>query len=360
MARALNFNAGPAALPLAALERAQAELLDLGGTGMSVMEHSHRGKAYEAVHNEAIALLKELVGIPDSYQVLLLQGGASQQFAVVPMNLLPQGKSADYVLTGSWSEKAYKECKTVGTVRVAATTEKDKKYGRIPSADEIKWDAGAAYAHITSNNTIFGTQWSEFPTPPGGVPLVADMSSDALWRPLDVTKFGLIYAGAQKNLGPSGLVVVIVRKDLVEGGRKDIPAIFQYRTHAENNSLYNTPPTFSVYVLRNVLDEMKKAGGLSAMEKVNREKAKLLYDVIDERAGFYASPVEKGSRSHMNVVWTLQTPELEEEFLKEAQKRKMVGLKGHRSVGGMRASIYNAVPLEAVKALAGFMREFKA
>jgi phosphoserine aminotransferase len=360
MARALNFNAGPAALPLAALERAQAELLDLGGTGMSVMEHSHRGKAYEAVHNEAIALLRELVGIPDSYQVLLLQGGASQQFAVVPMNLLPQGKSADYVLTGSWSEKAYKEAKSVGTVRVAATTEKDKKYGRIPSADEIKWDANAAYAHITSNNTIFGTQWSEFPTPPSGVPLVADMSSDALWRPLDVTKFGLIYAGAQKNLGPSGLVVVIVRKDLVEGGRKDIPAIFQYRTHAENNSLYNTPPTFSVYVLRNVLDEMKKAGGLAAVEKVNREKAKLLYDVIDARAGFYASPVEKSARSTMNVVWTLQTPELEEEFLKEAQKRKMVGLKGHRSVGGMRASIYNAVPLEAVKALASFMAEFKA
>jgi phosphoserine aminotransferase len=359
MARALNFNAGPAALPLAALERAQAELLDLGGTGMSVMEHSHRGKAYEAVHNEAIALLRELVNIPDSYQVLLLQGGASQQFAVVPMNLLPQGKSADYVLTGSWSEKAYKEGKTVGTVRVAATTEKDKKYGRIPSADEIKWDANAAYAHITSNNTIFGTQWQEFPNT-GSVPLVADMSSDALWRPLDVTKFGLIYAGAQKNLGPSGLVVVIVRKDLVEGGRKDIPAIFQYRTHAENNSLYNTPPTFSVYVLRNVLDEMKKAGGLVAMEKVNREKAKLLYDVIDERAGFYASPVEKASRSTMNVVWTLQTPELEAEFLAEAQKRKMIGLKGHRSVGGMRASIYNAVPLENVKALAGFMREFKA
>jgi phosphoserine aminotransferase len=355
----LNFNAGPAALPLAALERAQAELLDLGGTGMSVMEHSHRGKAYEAVHNEAIALLRELVNIPDSYQVLLLQGGATQQFAVVPMNLLPQGKSADYVLTGSWSEKAYKEGKTVGTVRVAATTEKDKKYGRIPRADEIKWDSGAAYAHITSNNTIFGTQWHEFPNT-GGVPLVADISSDALWRPLDVTKFGLVYAGAQKNLGPSGLVVVIVRKDLVEGGRKDIPAIFQYRTHAENNSLYNTPPTFAVYVLRNVLDEMKKAGGLAAMEKVNREKAKLLYDVIDARPGFYASPVEKASRSTMNVVWTLQTPELEAEFLAEAQKRKMIGLKGHRSVGGMRASIYNAVLLENVKALAGFMREFKA
>jgi phosphoserine aminotransferase len=354
----MNFNAGPAALPLAALERAQQELLDLGGTGMSVMEHSHRGKAYEAVHNEAISLLREIAGIPDTYDVLLLQGGASQQFAVVPMNLLPAGKSADYVLTGAWSQKAYKEAKTIGTVRVAATTEKDKKFGRIPAQNELDLDANAAYAHITSNNTIFGTQWQEFPNT-GNVPLVADMSSDILWRPLDVSKFGLIYAGAQKNLGPSGLVVVIVRKDLVASGRQDIPAIFQYRTHAENNSLYNTPPTFSVYVLRNVLDHIKQTGGLAAMEKVNREKAKLLYDVIDERSDLYQSPVEKGSRSTMNVVFTFKTAELEAEFLAEAQKRKMVGLKGHRSVGGMRASIYNAVPLEWVKALADLMREFK-
>src|ERR1051325_4163876 len=215
MARVMNFNAGPAALPLAALERAQAELVDFGGTGMSVMEHSHRGKAYEAVHNEAISLTRELLGVPDSHLILLLQGGASQEFALVPMNLLPQGKSADYVLTGSWSEKAYKEAKSVGTVRVAGTTEKDKKYGRIPNASELSFDAGAAYAHITSNNTIFGTQWSEFPNT-GNVPLVADMSSDLMWRPIDVSKFGLIYAGAQKNLGPSGLCVVIVRKDLVE------------------------------------------------------------------------------------------------------------------------------------------------
>src|SRR6188768_1651925 len=359
MARTINFNAGPAALPLGALERAQKELLDLGGTGMSVMEHSHRGKAYEAVHNEAIALTKELLGVPDNYDILLLQGGASQQFAVIPMNLLPQGKSADYILTGAWSQKAYKEAKTIGTARVASSTEKDKKFTRVPAQNELDLDANAAYVHITSNNTIFGTQFAEFPNV-GNVPLIADMSSDIAWRPIDVSKFGLIYAGAQKNLGPSGLAVVIVRKDLVEAGRKDIPVIFQYRTHSENNSLYNTPPTFGVYVLRNVLDEMKKAGGLAAIEKVNREKAKLLYDVIDARAGFYSSPVDKSARSTMNVVWTLQSPELEEEFLKEAQKRKMVGLKGHRSVGGMRASIYNAVPLEAVKALAGFMREFKA
>jgi len=358
MARVMNFNAGPAALPLAALERAQRELLDLGGTGMSVMEHSHRGKAYEAVHNEAIALIRELGAVPDTYDVLLLQGGASQQFALVPMNLLPPGKSADYILTGSWSQKAYKEAKNVGTVRVAGTTEKDKKFARIPQQSELDLDPNAAYVHITSNNTIFGSQWHEFPNT-GNVPLVADMSSDIFWRPFDVSKFGLIYAGAQKNLGPSGLVVVIVRKDLVAAGRQDIPTIFQYRTHADNNSLYNTPPTFSVYMLRNVLDGIKQAGGLAAIEKVNREKAKVLYDAIDERSDVFVAPVEKASRSVMNVVFTLKTPELEAEFLAEAQKRNMVGLKGHRSVGGMRASIYNAVTLEWVKALADFIREFK-
>jgi phosphoserine aminotransferase len=341
------------------LERAQAELLDLGGTGMSVMEHSHRGKAYEAVHNEAINLTRELLAVPENYNILLLQGGASQQFAVVPMNLLPADKSADYVLTGAWSQKAYKEGKTLGKVRVAATTEKDGKFGRIPAASEINFDANAAYAHITSNNTIFGTQWHDFPNS-GNVPLIADMSSDIAWKPIDVSKFGLIYAGAQKNLGPSGLVLVIVRKDLVEGGRKDIPSIFQYRTHVENNSLYNTPPTFSVYVLRNVLDDLKKNGGLAAAEKRNNEKAKLLYDVIDARPDVFSTPVEKSARSTMNVVFTLKSEAIEAEFLAEAQKRKMVGLKGHRSVGGFRASIYNAVPVEWVKALADLMKEFKA
>ncbi len=358
MARVHNFNAGPAALPLAALERAQKELLDLGGTGMSVMEHSHRGKAYEAVHNEAISLTRELLSVPDNYDILLLQGGASQQFAVIPMNLLPAGKSADYVLTGSWSQKAYKEAKTVGTARIAGSTEKDKKFTRIPKASELELDPNAAYAHITTNNTIFGTQWQDFPNT-GNVPLVADMSSDIMWRPIDVSKFGLIYAGAQKNIGPSGLVLVIVRKDLVAAGRQDIPTIFQYRTHSENNSLYNTPPTFSVYVLRNVLDEFKKAGGLAAVEKTNREKAKLLYDAIDERSDVFACPVERESRSAMNVVFTIKTPELETEFLAEAGKKGLVGLKGHRSVGGARASIYNAVSVEAVQALADFVRGFK-
>ncbi len=359
MARVINFNAGPAALPLGALERAQKELLDIEGSGMSVMEHSHRGKVYEAVHNEAIALVKELMNVSDDYDILLLQGGASQQFAVVPMNLLAQGKSSDYVMTGAWSQKAYKEAKVLGTARVAGTTEKDKKFSRIPKQSELELDPNAAYVHITSNNTIFGTQFQEFPDT-GTVPLIADMSSDIAWRPIDVSKFGLIYAGAQKNLGPSGLVVVIVRKDLVEAGRKDIPVIFQYRTHVENNSLYNTPPTFSVYMLRNVLSEVKANGGLSAMEKLNREKAGLLYEAIDARSDVFACPVDKDSRSFMNVVFTLKTPELETEFLAEAKKLKMEGLKGHRSVGGMRASIYNAVPREGVATLADLIKKFKA
>jgi len=359
MARVINFNAGPAALPLGALERAQKELLDIGGSGMSVMEHSHRGKLYEAIHDEAIALLKELLAIPDNYDVLFLQGGASQQFAVVPMNLLPPGKSADYIQTGVWSQKALKEAKLLGTARIAGSTEKDKKFARVPKQSELELDPNAAYVHLTSNNTIFGTQWHDFPDT-GSVPLVADMSSDIAWRPIDISKFGLIYAGAQKNLGPSGLVVVIVRKDLVENGRKDIPVIFQYRTHAETNSMYNTPPTFSVYMLRNVLAEMKASGGLSAVEKLNREKAALLYDALDARPDVFSTPVEKESRSTMNVVFTLQSEALEAEFLAEAKKAKMEGLKGHRSVGGMRASIYNAVPLEGVAALAELIKKFKA
>jgi len=353
----MNFNPGPAALPLGALERAQKELLDLGGTGMSVMEHSHRGKAYEAIHNEAIALTRELLGVPDNYDVLFLQGGASQQFAVVPLNLLAPGKSADYVITGNWSQKAYKEAKILGSARVAGSTE-NEKYARIPKLTELEFDPNAAYAHITSNNTIYGTQWQQFPDT-GNVPLVVDMSSDIMWAPIDVSRFALIYAGAQKNIGPSGLVLVIIRKDLVAAGRRDISTIFQYRTHAENNSLYNTPPTFSIYLLRNVLDELKRAGGLSAMEKVNRQKAKLIYEAVDARRDIFTCPVEKDSRSFMNAVFTLKTPELEAEFLAEAQRRGMVGLKGHRLFGGIRASIYNAVSLEWVSALADFVRSFR-
>lgn len=353
----MNFNAGPAALPLEALERAQRELLDFAGTGMSVIEHSHRGKAYEGVHGEAIALVTELLGVPDTHQVLLLQGGASQQFAVVPMNLLPSGKSADYVVTGAWGKKAFQEAKTVGTVRSAYAGDPEAKPARVPKQSELSLDANAAYVHITSNETIGGAQFHEFPDT-GKVPLVADMSSDILWRPIDVSKFGLIYAGAQKNIGPSGVTLVIARKDLIEGGRKDIPKIFRYATHAAENSLSNTPATFAIYLVRNVLDIVKKEGGLGVVEKRNRAKAKLVYDAIDARPDFYTCPVERDSRSTMNVVFNLPTEALEAEFVAASQKQGMVGLKGHRSVGGIRASIYNAVTVEWVSALAKFMNEF--
>jgi phosphoserine aminotransferase len=357
MARVYNFNAGPAALPVAALERARDELLDFNGSGMSIIEHSHRGKEYEAVHDEAEALIRELLSVSDQYHVLFLQGGASQQFATVPMNLLPPGKSADYILTGGWSEKALDEAKLVGQTRVAATTAEGGKYTRIPEPSEIKLDPQAAYVHMTSNNTLFGTQWFDFPQT-GDVPLVCDMSSDFLWRKFDVNRFGLVYAGAQKNAGPSGIVIVIVKKDLVEKGRKDIPKIFRYKTHADNRSLYNTPPTFSVYLVRNVLSWIKDQGGLAAMEKTNREKGRVLYGAIDALPDFYRCPVEKKSRSLMNVVFRLPSEALEEQFVAEAKKAKMVGIKGHRSVGGIRVSTYNAVSLEAVQAMAGFMGDF--
>jgi phosphoserine aminotransferase len=357
MARVYNFNPGPAALPLAALERARDELVDFRGSGMSIIEHSHRGKEYEAVHDEAEALVRELLSVSDQYHVLFLQGGASQQFAMVPMNLLPQGKSADYILTGGWSEKALEEAKLVGQVRVACSTAEGGKYTRIPTQRELELDPAATYVHLTSNNTLFGTQWFDFPDA-GSVPLVCDMSSDFLWRKFDVNRFGLIYAGAQKNAGPSGIVIVIARKDLVEGGRKDIPKIFRYKTHADNRSLYNTPPTFSVYLMRNVLAWLKDQGGLAAMEKMNREKGRVLYGAIDAAPDFYRAPVEKQSRSLMNVVFRLPSEALEEQFVSEAKKAKMVGLKGHRSVGGIRVSTYNAVSLEAVQALVAFMGDF--
>jgi len=358
MKRVANFNAGPSTLPLKALERAQAELLDINGSGMSVMEHSHRGKVYDAIHVEAIGLVRELLQVPENYDILLLQGGASQQFAVVPMNLLPAGKSADYVMTGAWAKKAQGEAKNVGTVRIAASTELDGKYPRIPNQSELQLDPNAAYVHITTNETIGGIQWHTYPDV-GSVPLIADMSSDIMCRPLDVARFGLIYAGAQKNLGPSGVTLVIVRKDLVENGRKDIPKIFQYRTHAAENSLYNTPSTFGIYLLRNVLAEVKASGGLTTMLAANRKKADLLYAAIEERPDLYRSPVEKESRSIMNVVFNLATPELEAEFVTAAQKEGMVGLKGHRSVGGIRASIYNACEMAWVEKLAEFMAQFK-
>ncbi len=358
MPRALNFNAGPAGLPLPALERAQRELVDFENTGMSILEHSHRGKAYEAVHKEAMSLVRELLSVPDDYHVLFLQGGASQQFATVPMNFLPQGKSADYVITGGWSEKALKEAKTLGSVKVAATTEVDKKYTRIPKQAELKLDPDAAYVHYTTNNTLFGTQFHYLPDV-GKVPLVADMSSDFMWKKFDVSKYALVYAGAQKNIGPSGVVVVLAKKDFVASGRKDIPTIFKYSTHAENDSLYNTAPTFGIYLIRNVLAHVKEIGGLEMVEQSNKKKADLLYGTLDAHAGFYKAPVDKDSRSTMNVVFRLPSEELEKRFVAEAAKERMVGLAGHRSTGGVRASIYNAVSLETVATLVSFMKEFE-
>lgn len=357
MARVANFNAGPAGLPFAALERAQRELIDFEGTGMSIMEHSHRGKAYEAVHDEAESLLRELLGVPADYDVLFLQGGASQQFAVVPMNLLPRGKSADYVITGGWSEKAYEEARRVGEARIACSTEVEKKYTRVPKQSELDLHDDAAYVHITTNNTLFGTQWHY--TPDVKAPLVGDMSSDFLWKPTDVSKYTLIYAGAQKNIGPSGVTVVIVKKSAVAAARKDIPIIFRYETHAKAKSLYNTPPTFGIYLMRNVLAVTKETGGLVELEKRNRKKGDLLYGALDANADFYKAPVEKESRSYMNVVFRLPTEELEARFVKEAAAKNMVGLAGHRSTGGIRASTYNAVPVEAVEQLVDFMMSFK-
>ena len=370
MSRKINFNAGPATLPLPALERARDELVDFAGSGMSVMEHSHRGKEYEGVHDEALALVRELLGVPASYDVLLMQGGATALFAEVAMNFLEKGKTAQYLVTGAWGEKALGEGKVVSAlfgaqvaVQTTGTGEgKAKSYTRVPPPSEVKVDPGTAYLHITSNETIHGVQFNADGSRPfpdtGAVPLIADMSSDFLWRPFDVTKFGLVYAGAQKNIGPSGVVVVVVSKELAERGRKDIPKIFQFRTHAENKSLYNTPPTFGVYMVRNVLSWIKSQGGLAKIEVANRKKAARLYSVIDRNAAFFRSPVEKESRSMMNVVFRLPSEALEEQFIAEAKKRGMVGLKGHRSVGGIRASIYNAAPYEWVDTLAGFMEEF--
>ncbi len=366
MTRTLNFNAGPAALPLPALERARSELLDFAGSGMSVMEHSHRGKEYEAVHAEAIALMRELYAVPADYDVLFMQGGASQQFAMVPMNLLRPGQSADYVVTGAWGQKAVAEAKTwaemIGaSVHVAcdagAGEGKAKKFTRVPKDSEIKRDPAAAYLHLTSNETIDGVEFHAFPDT-GRVPFVCDMSSDFMWRKVDVSRFSLIYAGAQKNLGPSGVVVVLAKKELVASGRKDIPTIFQYRTAAENNSLYNTPPTFAIYLMRNVLAWAKELGGMPAMEKRNLDKASALYEAIDDSGGFYRCPVEKESRSVMNVVFRLPSEALEEKFAAETKKAGMVGVKGHRSVGGIRISLYNAVGIEWVRTLTFFMKDF--
>ena len=356
MSTIYNFSAGPAVLPKAVLQQVQAELVDWHGCGMSVMEMSHRGKEFMGIAAEAEAALRALMGIPANYKVLFLQGGASSQFAMVPMNLLRGKTSADYLNTGEWSKKAIKEAKKYGAVNVVASSE-DKNFSYAPAQAQWKLDPNAAYVHYTSNETIGGVEM--FWTPEtGDVPLVSDMSSNILSRPIDVSKFGLIYAGAQKNIGPAGLTIVIVREDLLGQTVAGTPTMFDYKTHADADSMYNTPPTFAMYVAGLVFKWIAAQGGLAAMEKINRDKANLLYDLLDG-TDFYSSPVAKENRSLMNVPFTLKDAALDEAFLKGAKARGLLQLKGHRSVGGMRASIYNAMPQEGVLALADYMREFE-
>lgn len=357
MARVINFNAGPATLPLAVLEQAQKELLDFEGTGMSLLEHSHRGATYAKVHEETKALLRELMDIPDTHEVLFMQGGASAQFALAPMNLRGPGQSADYIMTGAWSDKALAEAKVTGEAREAGSGKVDGQYIRVPKQAELDLDANAAYVHFTSNNTIMGTQFHDYPDS-GEVPLIADMSSDILWRPIDVSKFGLIYAGAQKNLGPAGITVLILRKDLAERSPKTLPKIFRYKTILDNDSLQNTIPTFAVYMVRNVLRWVRDQGGAPAMEKRNRRKAGAIYAMIDENPSFFRCPVEKDSRSVMTPVFRLPTEELEKKLIAEASAAGMVGIKGHRSVGGIRTSIYNAMEPANVDKFVELARDF--
>ena len=354
--RIFNFSAGPAVLPLPVLEQAQRDLVALPGVGMSVMEISHRSKVFEDLLNGAIDDIRTLANVPANYTILMLQGGASLQFSMVPMNLLGSGTTADYIDTGSWAAKAAKEAKRVGNVNVTGSTKADH-YNRIPEQHELALTPGAAYVHITSNNTIEGTQWETLP-PVGDVPLVSDSSSDIFSRPIDVGRFGLIYAGAQKNLGPSGLTLVMLRKDLLARTPDGLATMLSYKVLSENNSLYNTPNTFGVYILNLTMKWLKSLGGLPAIATMNQRKATKLYTEID-RTGFYRGTARKESRSKMNVTFRLRTEALEQLFDKEATSAGLDGLKGHRSVGGMRASIYNAFPEEGVDALIQFMREFE-
>lgn len=351
-----NFNAGPAALPLPVLEEIQASLLNFAGSGMSITEISHRSKWFEEVINDAVARVKRILKLDHRYHVLFVQGGASLQFCMVPMNLLGAGDSADYVNTGTWSTKAIQEAEILGkSIRVAASS-KDRNFAYIPRS--IVFNSDAVFAHITSNNTIKGTQWAQFPET-GGVPIAADMSSDIFSRPLEVEKFGLIYAGAQKNMGPAGVCLVIIRDDLLARTPGNIPTMLRYTTYAEKNSMYNTPPCFAIYTVQLVLKWLEETvGGMDKMAALNRKKAGLLYDIID-RSGFYRGTAEKESRSLMNVTFRLPSEDLEKTFVAEAMQNRLGGLKGHRSVGGCRASIYNPTPLAAVEALLDFMQTFE-
>jgi len=354
--RIWNFNPGPATLPLPVLQKAKEEIPNYAGTGMAVMELSHRSKEYAAIHAEAKNLLVDLFGIPENFKVLLLQGGSSLQFAMIPMNLLGEGKSSDYIITGSWSKKAIKEAKILGSAKVAGSSE-EAKFNKIPKQNELTLDPNAVYVHITSNNTIAGTQWHTFPDT-GNVPLVADMCSDILSRKVDFSKFDLIYASAQKNLGPAGVTVAIISDELAAKCRNDIPTLLKYATHIEKDSTFNTPPTYSIYIVKLVLEWIKESGGLEGIEKTNQAKGKLLYETIDGHKEFYRGTVEHDSRSLMNATFRLPTEDLEAKFLSEAASAGFGGLKGHRSVGGIRVSMYNAMPLKGIQELTDFMKEF--
>lgn len=356
MSRCYNFSAGPAALPVEVLEKAQKELVEWNGSGMSVMEMSHRGKEYTSIHENAIKNLRTLMNIPENYKVLFLQGGASLQFAMVPLNLFSKARKADYINTGAWSKKAISEAKRFGTVKVVASSE-DKNFSYIPEVTPDMFSADADYVHITTNNTIYGTKYPSIPDT-GSKPLVADMSSNILSQEYDITQFGLVYAGAQKNIGPAGLTIVIIREDLLGKAADFTPTMLNYQTHATENSLYNTPPCYTIYIAGLVFEWLLEKGGVRAMEKENIQKAALLYDFLDTSAMFKGT-VDVRSRSLMNIPFVTGSDELDARFISEASKRGLKTLKGHRSVGGMRASIYNAMPREGVQALVDFMKEFE-
>ncbi len=354
--RIWNFSAGPAVLPESVLAEARDNLLSLGNTGIGILEHSHRGKAFLAVYDETVALCREIGNIPENYRILFLQGGASTQFFMIPMNLLPRDRTADYLVTGAWSEKAVEEAVPFGNTHIACTSQ-DKNFSYIPAA--CSFSPNPVYAHYTSNNTIFGTQWSGLPPVPGNIDLICDASSDIFSRPIEVSKHAIVYAGAQKNLGPSGVTLVIMRDDLVERGSKDLPTMLQYRTHAKNDSMYNTPPTFAIYLVGLVLKWIKKAGGLSAMGELNQRKASKLYAYL-EQSRLFKGTAAVDSRSQMNVTFVTGNADLDTKFCSAAINAGFDGLKGHRSVGGMRASIYNAFPEAGVEALIDFLRKFES
>jgi phosphoserine aminotransferase len=354
--RVFNFNPGPAVLPLEVLEKAQSELLDFRGTGMSVMEISHRSKEFEAVIQTAEADLRELIGIPANYKILFLQGGASLQFAMLPMNLRAAGASADYIVTGTWSKTAIKEAQKLGAARAAANMEKTG-FNCLP--EKLDLDPNAAYLHFTSNETIHGVEYFSEPTPPADVPLVCDSSSDFISRPIDITKYAFLYAGAQKNAGPAGVTIVIARDDMLERTPANLPVMLDYKALAASGSLHNTPPAFAIYIVGLVFQWAKKLGGLAEIQKINRKKADAIYNAIDQSGGFYRGHAVPEARSVMNIPFRLPTEELEDAFAKETKSNGLIGLKGHRSVGGMRASIYNAMTVEGAEELVKFMKEFQ-